>query len=167
MSANLNTIAAVYGDGGVVNKNPSPIGGTWAWCHVDLAGNRIASAAGVITPALAGVPAITNNLTELLAVIRGMLALPAGWHGSIYSDSMITLGRLFQQMSLKGIPAWLAHDMGAAMRHVDMLACSPVQLDGHPTKKQLAAGIGKRGNPVSAHNVFCDSECNRVKAELL
>jgi hypothetical protein len=46
----------------------------------------------------------------------------------------------------------------------------PVLLDGHPTQAQLAAGVGKRGHPVSAHNVACDRACtaqaNRVRAML-
>ena len=36
-----------------------------------------------------------------------------------------------------------------------------VLLSGHPTKAQLALGIGKGGRPVSEHNVWCDHECGR------
>jgi hypothetical protein len=31
-------IVAVYADGGIIHRNPSPVGGTWSWCHVDDAG---------------------------------------------------------------------------------------------------------------------------------
>lgn len=42
-----------------------------------------------------------------------------------------------------------------------------VQLDGHPTKANLRAGVGKRGNPVSRHNAWCDRECARVGQRFL
>jgi hypothetical protein len=40
----------------------------------------------------------------------------------------------------------------------------PILLDGHPTQAQLKAGVGKRGNPVSRFNAWCDLECQRMAA---
>jgi hypothetical protein len=37
-----------------------------------------------------------------------------------------------------------------------------ILLDGHPTKKQLETGIGKRGGPGSKHNVWCDDACRKA-----
>lgn len=34
----LLSVVAVYCDGGVILKNPSEVGGTWAWCAVDAEG---------------------------------------------------------------------------------------------------------------------------------
>ena len=41
--------------------------------------------------------------------------------------------------------------------HWDAISC--LLLDGHPTRSQLEAGKGKRGGPVSEHNVWCDKAC--------
>lgn len=156
----MNTdIIAVYADGGVIGRNPSPYGGTWAFCHVNPDGARIAEASGTITPVPAGVALVTNNLTELYAVVGGLLALPADWSGVVASDSQITLGRLFWGWALAGIPEWLQNDMDKARRRLGWANCAPVLLDGHPTRAQLATGIGKRGNRVSEHNVWCDKAC--------
>jgi hypothetical protein len=41
----------LYTDGGVIGANPSPFGGTWAYCIVDTADNqRVTCNSGVITP---------------------------------------------------------------------------------------------------------------------
>lgn len=152
-------IIALYADGGVIGRNPSSVGGTWAWRHVNANGEPVAEESGVITVAEAKVGFVTNNLTELLALVNGIEALPAGWRGTVYSDSNISLGRLFRGWALNEVPQWLIERMGAAMRHVDIEHSREVLLDGHPTKAQLEAGTGKRGNPVSIHNVWCDEAC--------
>jgi len=36
-----------------------------------------------------------------------------------------------------------------------------VLLDGHPTKAQIESEKGKRGNPTSVHNVWCDEQCGK------
>jgi hypothetical protein len=40
-------IVSVYADGGVIGANPSPKGGTWAWCHVNDADHRVKSGSGL------------------------------------------------------------------------------------------------------------------------
>lgn len=161
------TIIACYADGGVIGRNPSPVGGTFAWCHVDMDNIQVASYSGVITPVEAGLPAITNNLTEMLALVAGLEALPAGWAGTIYSDSQVTLGRMFEGWKMNNIPAWLVRRGSAALQHINRPRCSCVLLDGHPTQVQLAAGRGKRGAPVSEWNVWCDKACGKAGLVLL
>lgn len=161
MMRQQSVITAVYADGGVIGRNPSPMGGTWAWCHVNAAGERITQGSGIVEPAGAGLPAITNNYTEMVALLNGLSAVPFGWHGVVYSDSQITLGRLFWGWKWTNIPADVVHHARNMRRWIDLTACTPVLLDGHPTKAQLATGVGKRGGPVSEHNVWCDKECGR------
>lgn len=157
----MHSITAVYADGGVIQINPSPIGGTWAWCHVNVTGERIATGSAVITPRQS-CPLITNNLTEMIALVRGLAALPEGWAGVVYSDSQITLGRMFEGWKMNAIPPMLIKQGIEAKARLNWRQCTYVLLDGHPTKAQLAAGKGKRGQPVSEYNVWCDQECGRV-----
>lgn len=157
------TVTAIYADGGVIQINPSPIGGTWAFCHVNAANQRIRTASGVVLPR-SSCPLITNNLTEMIALVKGLEALPDGWAGVVYSDSQITLGRLFEGWKMSGIPPVLIRQGTAAMARLDWANCNYVLLDGHPTKAQLLAGRGKRGAPVSEHNVFCDKACQKEAA---
>lgn len=152
---------ALYADGGVIGVNPSPLGGTWAWCTVDADGARVRWDAGVLTPAAVG-GAVTNNTTELLALVNGLEALPAGWVGAVYSDSWVSLQRVFLGAKLNNVPVWLVDRLQAIQRGGALAAMRYVLLDGHPTKAQLAAGVGKRGNPVSEHNVWCDLMCQQL-----
>lgn len=156
---------AVYADGGVIGVNPSPIGGTWAWCHVNAAGERMATGSGIVAPR-SSCPLITNNLTEMIALVRGLAALPDGWAGAVYSDSQITLGRLFAGWKMAGIPPVLVRQGAEALRRLDVPNVRYVLLDGHPTKAQLLVGRGKRGNLVSEHNVWCDRECGRLARDV-
>lgn len=135
----------LYCDGGVIGRNPSTYGGTWAYRRV-TDGYVFEQKSGVITPAIAWMPAITNNLTEMLALMRGLEALPPGWVGVVYSDSQITLGRAFQGWKWKNIPPWLhqAYQRQRA-RLVNWEKIQWVLLQGHPTQAELAAGIGTRG----------------------
>lgn len=153
----------LYADGGVIKKNPSEIGGTFAWCHVDReSGVRVKEHGGYITPSHARVPAVTNNLTELIAVVHGLIFLPDNWTGLVYSDSLVTLRRVFKNLPLADkVPQWLVDHMRHIRERIDLSKCDYVLLDGHPTKEQLKTGIGKRGHPVSVHNVWCDDECKR------
>lgn len=159
----MNTL---FADGGVILKNPSPVGGTWAYRHVADNDDVINEFAAVITLAEAKVKAVTNNQTEMLAVINGLAILPDNWIGTVCSDSKITLGRLFWGWRWSEIPLWLIeeHDRQRA-RLVHFEKFQVLLVDGHPTKAQLAAGIGKRGNPVSEHNVWCDHACRTAAKE--
>lgn len=169
---------AVYADGGVIGHNPSLIGGTWAYCWLDESNVFLAARRGVILAAeedgyccppvdvtKTPVQHVTNNLTEFFALGRALHGLPDGWSGQVYSDSRITLGRFFQAWKCEGVPAtWIG-----AMRHItDRLGkIEWTLLDGHPTKAQLASGRGKRGNPCSEYNVWCDKACSEVGREYM
>lgn len=159
-------IKELYVDGGVIAVNPSPFGGTYAYRLV-MDDGQCVGAADVVTVAQMG-GLVTNNQTEMLALLEGLKHLPTDWTGTIYSDSMVTLGRAFSGFKWKNIPVWM-HKLYQVERkrliHWDQI--KHVQLDGHPTRKQLEAGIGKRGNPVSEHNVWCDAECGKAGAAFM
>lgn len=167
MYSDLNGIEAhpeaLYVDGGVMQHNPSHIGGTWAWCAVDSEGERIAGSMGfILAPVyIDGKPCdVSNNLTEFMAAVQGLEAMPAGWNGVVCTDSQVTLGRLSQGWALNNLPKELIDRGSVALQRLGSIAW--ILLDGHPTKAQLKARIGKRGNPVSVHNVWCDQACTLV-----
>lgn len=155
----------LYVDGGVIGKNPSSIGGTWA-ARLVMNGTVIREASGVITPAEAGLPAITNNLTEMLALVSGLEMIPnTTW--TIYSDSQVTLGRAFDGWKWSNIPPWLHERYRVQRTALDWSKLSYVLLAGHPIQAQLAAGVGRHGLPVSIHNVWCDKACREAGSALL
>lgn len=160
----MNTDNQLFVDGGVAVRNPSPFAGTMAFRHVKN-GQVMEQGVAIITPQGAQLSAITNNLSEMLALIIGLESLPGHWLGTVYSDSQVTLGRAFWGWRWKNIPEWLHARYRferKRLKHFDKFGV--VLLDGHPTRAQLLAGVGKRGHPVSEHNVWCDRAC-QLKAE--
>lgn len=154
----MSGIVALYCDGGVVGRNPSLLAGTWAWCAVNESGERIIERGGFV-PSPPGRP-VTNNHTEQIAIVLALEAMPDGWSGLVCSDSMIALGRVFMGWKTKNLPENIKQRATVAMSRLGNV--EPQLLQGHPTKKDLASGIGaKRGFPVSIHNVWCDHECGR------
>jgi ribonuclease HI len=159
----FNKIVALYADGGVIKKNPSEIGGTWAWCAVDKDGNRVIEKYGAV-PA-PGRP-VSNNHTEQIAITLALEAMPDGWSGTVYSDSQIALGLVFKNWKEKNLPKNISDRSKQAVARLGKI--EPVLLQGHPTKADLARGIGaKRGFPVSLHNVWCDKSCGLAAKEFL
>lgn len=165
----------MFADGGVIGTNPSIIGGTWAvrWVENDV---PLTEKSGVVAAgyhdgmggSYACMPTVTNNLTEMLAVIRALQALPKSWTGIVYSDSAITLGRVFGGWKWTGIPAWMHQEyQRERLRLVNWSRIGYVNLQGHPTQSELATGIGKSGRPVSIHNVWADKECGKAGAAYL
>jgi len=151
----------LYANGGVIYKNPSQFGGTWAF-RVLADGMVICEKSGVITPEQAGLPSITNNLTEMIAVIEGFRVMPSYWVGRVFSDSQVTLGRVFMGWKWNNIPLWLHHLYQAERKRLmNWDDIKYTLLDGHPTQVQLEAGKGKRGGPVSIHNVWCEKVCGQ------
>lgn len=151
-------IVAVYCDGGVIRKNPSSIGGTWAWCAVDAEGSRVASDSGVVIPKPGRT--VSNNHTEQIALVKAMEALPEGWSGRFYSDSQVALGRVFLNWATNNLPGNIIARTNAALLRLGK--CDWRLLQGHPTKAELESGWGKKRDlPVSIHNVWCDQECTR------
>lgn len=152
--------AEIFADGGVVAVNPSPTGGMWAYVLVDAAGRRIGEQAGTLTPDEAGLPAITNNVTELLAAVRAMQAVPDGWAGVLWTDSRLTMMRVRRddpEKKLKGVPGWLKRELTAARARLGEYRVE--LLGGHPTRIELANGRRRDGKPVSVHNVYVDRLC--------
>ena len=158
---------SLFCDGGVIKKNPSKIGGTWA-CKI-VNGSAVGTFSGVITPAEAHVAAVTNNLTEMFALVNGLMRLDWNWVGTIYSDSQITIGRAKLGWKWKNIPQWLYELFGReAARHHDYWdSIQWVLLGGHPTKKDLERGFRDDMAPVHINNVWCDQECQRLAKEFL
>jgi len=148
----------LYVDGGVCGKNPSPVGGTWAWCQVEN-GEMIRQGSGIITPEDIGLPVVSNNFTEIYAAIRGLQSMPEDWAGTIFTDSLITLRRITKGGKFNGIPEWLRASVGALKQDRKWQA---VLVKGHPSREDLERGCTMDGKPVSAWNVFCDKECNRL-----
>lgn len=156
-------IHSIYVDGGVIGKNPSYKGGTWCWCHVNPEGERVNWKCGIITPDDLGLTVISNNITELMAAIRGLESVPKSWEGTIYTDSSCTLSRLTKSNSFKGLPQWMIRRTVELRRNrkwdIKLVA-------GHPNPEELTQGfLLNRKNTkryVSEHNVFCDEQCTRI-----
>ena len=165
-------ILDLYADGGVIGPNPSAKGGTWAYVIVDREIDKhVLTGSGVITPADFGADKITNNHSEFYALVMGLEAIPSPeeWVGHVYSDSNVSLGRLFRGWAVNNLPLGvLARGRNAVMRLADdPKSIEHTLLDGHPTKKQLEEGFGKRGNPVSKWNVACDKRCTKLARQFI
>jgi ribonuclease HI len=154
-------IVSVYADGGVIGSNPSAIGGTYAYRLIEENGEvgHYIDGAFVLTSQMNG-GVVTNNHTEMWAVLSALELVPDAWAGTLYSDSQITLGRVFMGWKWANVPKFM-HEKYQVLRArlVNFNDIKYVRLDGHPTKAQLQAGKGKRGGPVSEHNVWCDHAC--------
>lgn len=151
-------ITAAYCDGGLLDRNPSAIGGTWAYVLISKDDEVVRQGSGtVLVNDEWGMDRITNNFTELLAALKAMEQLPDGWNGTIYTDSLITLRRITGGQSFVGIPV----KMKTEVRHqLARLSHRAVLLGGHPTAKELRMGRTARGYPCSRWNVACDAACN-------
>lgn len=157
-------VESAFADGGCVLLNPSPHGGTWAWCHVNAAGERVREAGGHVTPAEIGMGTVSNNQTEFLALLLCLEALPDGWGGKVFSDSGVTIGRFRDGDKTKGVPPVWVRRLASVRHRLGELEY--VLLGGHPSKKELAAGVRKDGKPVSEFNVWCDRECQRQAKQI-
>ena len=157
-------IGSLYCDGGCICKNPSPYGGTWAYVLTDERDEPLSEASGLILTEEIGFP-VTNNLSEFIALVKALEAVPPLWAGRVCSDSNVTLGRFFKGWKITGIPEeWVRRGEKARLR-IDLERCRLVLIDGHPTGAHLSAGTGKRGHLVSRHNVRCDYLCRTRSIE--
>jgi ribonuclease HI len=163
---------AMFTDGGVLNKNPSNLGGTWAYCYVE-GGARTVEAYDYLLPWQMGAELVTNNQMELIAMVFALEAMPLDWEGRIYCDSQNTLGRCFDHWKLHNIPLWLQVRMAAAVRRiwprVETGAITYELIAGHPSKAELARGFKDKGMAsyrVFIHNVWCDRMCRVAGEEL-
>lgn len=154
----------IFADGGLISSNPSREGGTWAWCWVDAYGQKINEGSGLLLPH-EGMELITNNNTEVYALTKALESLPDGWSGKVLSDSQCALGWLFLGWKVDNIPMPIRIPFLAQRQRHDLSLMTGILLDGHPSKKQLAEGIGKRGNKCSKFNVWADKKCQRLAIE--
>jgi hypothetical protein len=175
----FSTITHIYADGGLIGQNEktigSRLGGTWAICAVDVSGERVYTHSGNILPAALGLPGVTNNHSELWALLAAVALAPAGWTGTFCSDSFNALGRVFLMDRLSNVPEFMVERLRTHQarlgikcrgnkRDMEPTTFRYQLLQGHPTKEDLANGVGKkRGLPVSSHNVWCDEECCRQR----
>lgn len=155
-------VVELFCDGGLLSKNPSPQGGTWAWCFVDEHDQRICYESGILYPRDLGLKKITNNHSELYAALAGMHALPDDWSGTIWTDSNVTLHRI--KRDAKKAPDSIPERLDIACKALkERLGDYKVKLlSGHPSREQIAIGY-KKCRPVSRHNVFCDQLCTKLK----
>ena len=152
----------VYTDGGVIGRNPSEVGGTWAYAVVGADDKCITNDSGIVTPAEFQIEAISNNFTELYAVVIA-LTRHQDAVGTLCTDSYVTQCRLVNaKPSFEGIPKDV-QDTVQEIRGRIRGKWRVILLDGHPNAEQLKTGIGKRGNPCSKWNVLCDTLCNEAK----
>lgn len=156
--------AEIFADGGVVAVNPSPYAGTWAYVLV-RDGEIVHDRSGYLLPTDIGRDVVTNNNSELMAILAVISQLPDGFVGRVNSDSWIALGWVFQNYKTDSIPPALLAHLDAAKERLKSLRLTWRLLDGHPTKDQLATGRGKRGNPVSEWNARCDRVCSELAAK--
>lgn len=158
----------IYPDGGVIDRNPSPFGGPWAYVLVGVdpaTGDDVvlAEASGmVLLEDLGGLPYVSNNLTEYLAILMALEAAPDGWSGLIRGDSLIALTTFASDKPRDWLPPDYQRRMAAAKERLGPIATE--LLGGHPTKKQMEQGLPtKRGLPWSVWNIRADDLCNAAK----
>lgn len=163
----MSEIAATYCDGGVMESNPSWIGGTWAYCQVDASDRLIEITSGIILPSYPD-QVITNNQTEYYAALMALDSLPDGWSGEFCSDSTTTLRRMglypgVDRMS--GLPQEWIKRMHANLLRLGKL--TGINCPGHPTKGELDAGRTKDGRRASGWLVLCDSFCTSLHRQFV
>lgn len=161
-------VTAVTADGGCRLSNPSPYGGMWAFRFTNAAGEVVAQAAGVVLVSeVFPLTTVTNNVTETLALLVALEALPDKWAGKVRSDSLNAL-RVFTNPATDR--PHLTAEMMARVRAVAarLGKLTFELLAGHPAKKELAllrAGQlvkSERGYPFCLHNVWCDQACSQA-----
>jgi ribonuclease HI len=149
---------AIYSDGGLAKSNPSPLGLAWSFVWVGPDGEVLRTATSFVRPAELGLTSVGNNLAEYLALLKALEGLPNGWRGTLYSDSQISLDRVSgRSRSTRGIPAGIVASMKSCLARLGQV--NWVHVEGHPTKAELARGVGKGGSPVSVFNRMCDAMC--------
>ena len=145
-------------------RNPSSIGGTYAWVCVNLEGDEISTGHGYVTAPYLGLERVTNNLTELLAIVSALECVTDGWDGTVCTDSLVSLRRIDRPGDTKwnGIPDEL---IARAIKQRERLpSVTFVLCCGHPTRAELLAGRDERGYPASRHNVRADALCKGMAA---
>lgn len=177
-------IKNLYCDGSTAFKNPSPYGIAWAFIVTDENDEKIYEEAGVVTAQNCKGFKASNNLAEMLAAVKALeyasnnldyiIRVSVGpAELTLYSDSELTLNRLFRGYSMKLLPKNVQDRATAVVSKIKRdyyVHLQPVLLAGHPTKKQLAEGFKTKNNwnyPVSKWNVECDKLCSDAARKLI
>lgn len=155
-------VDSIYTDGGIIGRNPSPDGGTWAVVFVKD-GAMVAERSGVILPTDIGMETVENNIAETIAIMLGLEALPPGWSGQVFGDNLNSIRRAREPNKIKAIVPKFIKDRIVAAR--SELAPAFELLGGHPTKAEVEAGRRADGKLVSKWNVLADKLCCKAAAE--
>lgn len=159
--------AWLFAGGGVISGNPSEAGGTAAWVILECAGDGVIEKRGACLIEPENGP-VSNNYTEMEAVLLGMVYVVRNPRAYIVSDSLVTLRRLFE-----AVPWSSTTDAAATEAQRRRLSnwvnagyitadTRGILLAGHPSPADLESGIGKHGYPVRELNVWCDKACTSI-----
>jgi ribonuclease HI len=171
-ASGTRVVTTLYSDGGVVEVNPSPVAGVWAWCAADQTGWRLIENGGFV---LATDGPISNNQMEWYAAMLALEAMPSGWSGALVTDSRNVLDRLAYLRRHLGLPEsqvvvprnlpwqWYRRMVTSLLRLGDVHFR---HVKGHPTAADLKRGYtlsadGARKYDVADQQVWADAECNR------
>lgn len=141
---------------------------------VEASKGYVAWGCGYITCEDIQATSVTNNVTELVAILIGAAFAPEGRNIMLYSDSKISLGTVFCDFKLEGLPDCVLEQLAEFKRETHFrfnnhgyTQAGPIGLlDGHPNDTDLAMKKGHRGLPTSVHNRWCDYMCNIRKPDL-
>lgn len=177
-----------YCDGGLMDASPSPKGGSWAFCLVDADGVHLVEDGGLVFPKDIGKRVVSSNVTEFMAMLRLIEALPDDWSGTCWTDSQVTMFRFMrlqkgQALEKDGVPEeWEMRGEAALLRlgtvSFKHLKGHPSEADldrDHPTDPSLGKGwmiSKKKGRAdrlyrVSRHQRWCDQYCSELCAAYL
>ena len=121
----MSEICSLYCDGGVIGHNPSSIGGTYAFRLLNKAEVVIREYSSVVLPLEIGIgPTVSNNQTEMLALLYALRSVSYQFAGTVYSDSQVTLGRVFMGWKWTNIPPWMHRDLSRPIGAPGELAAS-------------------------------------------
>jgi hypothetical protein len=136
---------------------------------VDVDDEVLAEDAGLLLPHHLDVKRITNNDSELYALVRALEACPDGADVSAYSDSQCTLMRMARiargQAPTKTMNQELYDRAEAALSRLGEVCF--VHVKGHPTRSDLERGRTSKGRLVSRHQVRCDDLCTEKAQEYM
>ena len=198
LAEGLPLFPALFTDGGCIGRNPTRHGGTWAWARVKVQPTGFEAPGevgveddeyGLILPKrhvpkltarppeslvirLWEVDSVESNQSELMALARGIDALPDGWSGRICADNENALRRLVNGIRPSAnIPDAVRDRFYAARDRLGDI--EPVLMAGHPSAEDLRLGyvVKTRGDgshvtyPVSPWNVYVDSLCWKAREE--
>lgn len=150
----------LFTDGGLIGRNPSADGLTWAWCRVEN-GVRVDEDYGWLRASElpmrpeTGLHEATSNQAEFLAALQAFEALAPGEIVHVYTDSAVTIKRWAEMGALHGIPVMWRVRMNACLKRHGGSFWHHV--DGHPSKADLERGRKENGDMVSEHNVYVDA----------